>query len=121
MMQTRPSTGDTALLGAMAVSALALVLYPAQPGPEKFIAAQHATAVLAWAQAHCPWAGELTANAPKVQAEDLMAVAAAFDSKTRYQPLGDVCAQAIALAGPVSAPAGSAGIPPAALNVLAAR
>ena len=121
MMQMRPSPRDSALLAAMAVGAFALVLRPAQPGPEKFIAAQHATAVLAWAQAHCPWGGELAANAPKVQAEDLMAVAAAFDSKTRYQPLGEVCAQAIALAGPVSIPAGSAGTPSSNFNVLAAR
>lgn len=109
------------MLAAMAAGALALALHPATPGPEKFIAAQHATAVLAWAQARCPWAGELRPNAPKAQAEDLMAVAAAFDSETRYRPLRDVCAQAIALAEPVSAAAGNPGTRSPASNVLAAR
>ncbi len=121
MMHTRPSTRDTALLAAMAAAALALALHPQRTGPEKFIASQHATAVLAWAKARCPWAGELDAQAPKVQAEDLMAVAAAFESKTRYQPLGDVCAQALALARPVSTPAGSTSPAPGAFNLLAAR
>lgn len=107
------------MLAAMAVGALALALHPATPGPEKFIAAQHATAVLAWSQARCPWAGELQPNAPKAQLEDLMAVAAAFDAKTRYQPLRDVCAQALALAAPVSSPAGSK--VPQSVNLLAAR
>ena len=120
-MHLRPTTRETALLSAMAATALAVALSPAQQTSEKFIAAQHATAVLAWAQAHCPWAGELRPSAPRVQAEDLMAVAAAFDSKIRYQPAGEVCAQAIALAEPVSAPAGSVRTRSPELNILAAR
>lgn len=120
-MRLRPTPRDTALLSAFALGALSVALVPAQQTSEKFIAAQHATAVLAWAQAHCPWAGELQADAPRVQAEDLMAVAAAFDSKIRYQPLSDVCAQAIALAGPVSTPAGTTHTPASGSNVVAAR
>ena len=102
MTRLWPSSSDAVLLTATAAAAMGLALSPTAQPPERFVAAQHATAVLAWAQTRCPWAGALKADAPKVHAEDLMAVAAAFEFKTRHQPLSDVCAQAIALTAPVS-------------------
>lgn len=104
---SRPSLTDAALLLTMAAGACGLALSPAPQPAEQFIAAQHPTAVLAWAQTRCPWAGALKADAPKVHADDLIAVAAAFESKISYQPLGDVCAQALAIAGSAAEPPGT--------------
>lgn len=75
---------------------------PAQP--ERFAAADHPVAVLAWAQLHCNPALALRADAHRTHTEILLRVAAAYDQARSWRSLDDVCRDAIAAARPAIAP-----------------
>ena len=99
------------MIAVLAAGAYGLAATSGAQAPDPFIPAQHPTAVLAWAQTRCPSVGALKPDAPRAHAEDLMMVAAAFDAETRTRPLGEVCRQALVLAGPVATPAAFAPAP----------
>jgi hypothetical protein len=60
-------------------------------------------AALAWAQANCDSALALRPGTPRIQAEDLMRAAAAYDADREAHGLAHVCRQATAVAAPVAA------------------
>ena len=105
-----PDTGRAALLFAMV--AVFVAIAAARRGPEtpetkdpheRFAAADHPAAALAWAKTHCNNALELRTGAHRTHAEILMRIAADFDHARSWRPLEDVCQEAIAAARPAIA------------------
>jgi hypothetical protein len=88
-----------AVLGLAAVSSAAWVIAaPRSAQPERYLAADHPAAVVAWASARCYAGLQLSPRAAKAHAEDVMMVAAAFESAARRQPMADVCQEALRIA-----------------------
>jgi hypothetical protein len=108
MRRLRPSTSETAVIVALAAGAYGLTATSSAQAPDPYIPAQHPTAVLAWAQTRCPAAGTLKPGAPRAHAEDVLMVAAAFETETRSRPLDEVCREALVLASSVATAAASA-------------
>lgn len=117
---SRPSRTDAALLLIMAAGACGLALSSSPHPAQRFIPAANPAAVLAWVETRCPVSGALRPDASRVHAEDLIAVAAAFESRISYLPLADVCAEALAIAGS-AAPPQHTGVAEALAKRLAAR
>lgn len=86
---------------------------------QRFIPSEHPAAVLAWAQTRCGQGLALRASTPRAHAEDIMTVAAAYESDLRYRSLDAVCADALRVAGPALAQDATGAA--AAHRVLAAR
>jgi hypothetical protein len=62
----------------------------------------HPVAALAWAQAHCDADLTLSPGTPRLQAEDLLQMSAAFDSAEQEQGRAAACTTATALAADVA-------------------
>lgn len=75
-------------------------------------------AALAWAQLNCDSALSVSRGTPRVQAEDLMRVAARFDAVRNSEGLPLACRRALAAAAGV-AKSGPSGLPAAFLSALA--
>lgn len=94
------------IIGVAAVMALCagLVMTERSEPQQRFIASEHPSAVLAWAKLRCDPGLVLRADAPRAQAEDVLAVAAAYETDARYRHVSDVCADALAAARAVTSP-----------------
>ena len=110
-MLEMPDTGRAALLLVMFAAFVGVATARRAPGPpsasvpaERFVAADHPVAVLAWAKANCNDGLALRAGAHRTHAEILMRVAAAYDHARSRRGLEDVCREAIAAAQPAIAP-----------------
>ncbi len=83
--------------GLVAAGALTALLPPEpslQRRHDRFVAADHATAVLAWAKANCDSGLELAANAPRTQMEIILQVAASYDHESSRRGIANVCLEA---------------------------
>jgi hypothetical protein len=122
------------LLPLYAVAALAAVVsvagvigHPRSPEGDRYIAADHPAAVLAWAKTRCYANLALRHGAPRAHAEDVLAVAAAYETVSRHGDIAALCRQALERAAPVldkaSAPerSGEAALYASAIGILAAR
>lgn len=93
----------------------------ANSAAQRFIPSEHPAAVLAWAQTRCGQGITLQASTPRAHADDVMTVAAAYESELRYRPLDAVCADALRVARPVLAVDANGGVAKIAPHVIAAR
>ena len=106
-----PDTGRAALLLVMFAAFVWVATARRAPGPpsalvpaERFAAADHPVAALAWAKFNCDARLALAPNAPRQHAEVLMRVAASFEQAKSWRTPDEVCREAIAAARPAIAP-----------------
>ena len=100
---TRPARSRVALATGAALLVAATALMPPAPdlprlGTDRFNAADHPTAVLAWAKINCFGGLELASNAPRTQMEIILQVAAAYDADSRRYNITSTCSDALAAA-----------------------
>ena len=110
-MLEMPDTGRAALLLVMFAAFVWVATARRAPGPpsalvpaERFVAADHPVAALAWAKANCNDGLDLRAGAHRTHAEILMRVAASFEQAKSWRTPDEVCREAIAAARPAIAP-----------------
>ena len=101
LRMTRPvRLGWVIAAGAGLVGVVAFTPYtPPEPAPQRrhdrFVAADHATAVLAWAKINCFGGLELASDAPRTQMEIILQVAAAYDAESGRRGVSEVCTEAL--------------------------
>ncbi len=98
---TRPvRLGWVIAAGAGLVGVVAFTPYtPPEPAPQRrqdrFVAGDHATAVLAWAKVNCFGGLELASDAPRTQMEIILQVAASYDAESGRRGIATVCSDAL--------------------------
>ncbi len=97
-----PSPGSTSAALCIAIGVAGIWghsahLLTAQVGTSRYETVP-AIAALAWAQTNCDHTLTLRQGTPRIQAEDLLRAAAAFDADRDYRGLKHACWQAVAVA-----------------------
>lgn len=112
---------------AAAVSVAGVIGHPRSSDGDRYIAADHPAAVLAWAKTRCYANLALRDGAPRAHAEDVLAVSAAYESVARHGDIAALCRQALERAAPVLAEASTpdrlaeAPLYASAVGIIAAR
>lgn len=109
------------LVALAAAGALGSSLRLSSSPSQHFIPREHPAAVLAWAQTRCGQGIALQTSTPRAHADDVLTVAAAYESELRYRPLQAVCADALRAARPALALEADVSVENAAQRAIAAR
>lgn len=96
-------TVQLVLIAATAAGAAGLALADRDARPQHFIAADHPTAVLAWARMRCDTNLELRDGVPRAHKEDVLQVAGAYETSLRHRAIDTACEEALQIAAPLIA------------------
>lgn len=92
-------------LGVLAAvaSVAGVIGHPRSQMGDRFVAADHPAAVLAWARTRCYAGLQLRDGAPRAHADDVLTVAAAYETVARSRDPATLCREAVETARPVLA------------------